>query len=328
MTTLGEEMSQPDSQSKTYIKRDARSPRALELEALGLQWLAEAMPAGGVPTVPVLAQSRGTMTIAQVGGGHVSAEAATEFGQRLAITHATGALRYGCPPPGWDTKANADGTITGWMGRARLPFTTATSDLRWGEFFADYRLLPYLHDAVDNGAIDSIQAQRVETLCERLRDGKFDASEPALVAHGSSTCARIHGDLWCGNVLWTLNSRLDWWKDRAYRKLHSATDAAKHQRANAQSEVSDSDTYSTTHTAVLIDPATQGGHAETDLATLTVFGQRQIEQIYAGYNEVSELSSGWRERIGLHTLHILIVHAALFGGSYGAETVAVASRYC
>ena len=51
------------------------------------------------------------------------------------------------------------------------------------------------------------------------------------------------------------------------------------------------------------------------------------ERIYSAYHEASPLTDGWRERIGLHQLHILIVHAALFGGSYGAQTLATARKY-
>ena len=78
---------------------------------------------------------------------------------------------------------------------------------------------------------------------------------------------------------------------------------------------------------VLIDPLAQGAHAETDLAVLSVFGQRHLDRIYAGYDEVSPLAAGWRERVGLHQLHMLIIHAFLFGASYGAETASVARRY-
>ena len=78
---------------------------------------------------------------------------------------------------------------------------------------------------------------------------------------------------------------------------------------------------------VLIDPVAHGGHAETDLATLTVFRAPYVEEIYAGYNAVSPLAPGWQHRIGLHSLPILILHAALFGGSYGAETLAAARPY-
>ena len=79
--------------------------------------------------------------------------------------------------------------------------------------------------------------------------------------------------------------------------------------------------------AVLIDPASHTGHRESDLAQLTVFGVPHGEDIIGGYEEVHPLSDGWRERVGLHQLHILIVHASLFGGSCGSQTVRTAARY-
>ena len=79
--------------------------------------------------------------------------------------------------------------------------------------------------------------------------------------------------------------------------------------------------------AVLIDPAAQGGHAEEDLAALAVFGCPHYERILAAYNEASPLADGWRERVALHQMHIIMVHCALFGRSYVPEAVSIARRY-
>lgn len=79
--------------------------------------------------------------------------------------------------------------------------------------------------------------------------------------------------------------------------------------------------------AVLIDPASHAGHRESDLAQLTVFGAPHYEDIIAGYDEVLLPADGWRDRVGLHQLHILIVHASLFGGGYGNQTVGTAKKY-
>ncbi|WP_062202553.1 fructosamine kinase family protein [Demequina salsinemoris] len=68
---------------------------------------------------------------------------------------------------------------------------------------------------------------------------------------------------------------------------------------------------------VLIDPAAHGGHGETDLAMLALFGAPHLDAIYAGYQEVSPLRAGWRGRIALHQLHPLAVHAVGHGRSYG-----------
>ena len=78
---------------------------------------------------------------------------------------------------------------------------------------------------------------------------------------------------------------------------------------------------------VLIDPAAQGGHAEEDLAALSVFGAPFTERIREAYNEESPLADGWQDRIGLHQLHMLIVHCWLFGGGYVDQTLAIARRW-
>jgi fructosamine-3-kinase len=66
----------------------------------------------------------------------------------------------------------------------------------------------------------------------------------------------------------------------------------------------------------LIDPAAHGGHRETDLAMLALFGAPHWDQILAGYAEVAPLAEGWRERVPLHQLHPLLVHVCLFGDAY------------
>ncbi len=71
--------------------------------------------------------------------------------------------------------------------------------------------------------------------------------------------------------------------------------------------------------AYLIDPACHGGHRETDLAMLALFGAPHRERIVAAYDEVSPLAPGWRHRVALHQLHPVVVHAALFGGGYGPQ---------
>jgi fructosamine-3-kinase len=66
----------------------------------------------------------------------------------------------------------------------------------------------------------------------------------------------------------------------------------------------------------LIDPAAHGGHRETDLAMLALFGAPDLDRILAGYNDTVPLAAGWRSRVPLHQLHPLLVHACLFGASY------------
>ena len=66
----------------------------------------------------------------------------------------------------------------------------------------------------------------------------------------------------------------------------------------------------------LIDPAAHGGHRETDLAMLALFGAPHLPEIMAGYQDAAPLADGWRGRVPVHQLHPLLVHVCLFGSSY------------
>lgn len=68
---------------------------------------------------------------------------------------------------------------------------------------------------------------------------------------------------------------------------------------------------------VLIDPAAHGGHRETDLAMLALFGCAHLDEILEGYERVYPLRAGWEDRVALHQLHPLAVHAAGHGPGYG-----------
>ncbi|MGH3416815.1 MAG: fructosamine kinase family protein, partial [Actinocrinis sp.] len=126
------------------------------------------------------------------------------------------------------------------------------------------------------GAVDKDGAAAIEQVCDRIEDL---AGPPELPA-------RIHGDLWAGNIHWDTRGR-----------------------------------------AWLIDPAAHGGHRETDLAMMALFEPPYLETIVAAYDEVHPLDEDWRDRIGLHQLHPLLVHAVLFGSSYGAQAAAAARQY-
>ena len=96
--------------------------------------------------------------------------------------------------------------------------------------------------------------------------------------------ARTHGDLWPGNVLWALDGR-----------------------------------------AWLVDPAAHGGHRETDLAALALFGGApHLDRVLSAYDEEFPLAEGWRERVPVHQLHLLLVHTAAFGESYRGAVRAAA----
>ncbi len=70
-------------------------------------------------------------------------------------------------------------------------------------------------------------------------------------------------------------------------------------------------------TSWLIDPQAHGGHRESDLAMMRLFGGFS-ESVFAAYEEVFPLAEGWKGRVDLHQIPPLLVHAMKFGGSYVA----------
>lgn len=316
------------------IRKHDAAPGSTRLEALGLVWLAEAMPDGGAPVVPVRC-GEGWLEEPRLRQSRPTPAAARAFGRALARTHAAGAGEHGAAPPGWEKDS-------GWMGAARLPLRPgpASAPRRWGEFYAEDRLLPYLGAARANGSLDASGARLIERVAGRLSSGLLDADQPALVSalarerggapDAARLAARTHGDLWSGNVLWVARSETASWApapaDGAPPEDGPAVGGPL-EGGPAEGGPAGGERRAPDVVGVLIDPAAQGGHAETDLAELGVFSQPHLDQVYAGYEEVSALAAGWRERVGAHQLHMLIIHAALFGGGYGAQTVATARRY-
>lgn len=282
-----------------HTKRGDR--RAVAHELSGLAALAKAAHDGGAPVARVASGGADALSTYVLRPAPPTPGAAREFGARLARTHAyaEGARVFGQAPDGFEGEVGA-------MGMAPLPLVAPGSPARrFGEFYAADRLLPYVGAALANGSFTAQDAAVIERLAGRLCDGVFDSPQPGLVR---TDAALLHGDLWSGNLLWS----------RPDSPMEGGVDPAT---------PADSAPGGAGVVGVLIDPACQGGHAESDLAQLTVFGAPFVEEIYAGYDEASPLAPGWRERIGLHRLHMLIVHAALFGGGYGRETVATARPY-
>ena len=225
-------------------------------EARGLRWLAEAAE----EVVPeVLAVDQDCLILPWIEPGKPTPDAAAEFGRALSRLHAAGADEFGALPDGY-------------IGRLPLPNATAAT---WGEFFATRRVLPYLRLAQDRGAVTSQQAAVVESILGRLDD--LVPQEPP---------ARLHGDLWNGNVLWGHDGHVR-----------------------------------------MIDPAAHAGHRETDLAMLGLFGLPHLQRALDAYDDATPLVVGWEERLGLHQLFPVLVHAAMFGGGYGARAAALAGRY-
>ncbi len=233
--------------------RSADGAAALAAEASGLRWL---HAAGAVPVPEVVVCEQGLLGIAWISATGSDRTAADRFGRDLASLHAGGAGRFGAPWPGF-------------IASLPLPNDQAES---WPAWYAEHRLLPYSRLARDAGALTGPDVALIESVAARIGELAGPAEPPA----------RIHGDCWSGNVLWS--GGRGW----------------------------------------LIDPAAHGGHRETDLAMLALFGAPYLERVLAAYQEVAPLAAGWQARVPLHQLHPLLVHVCLFGGSYRQSAVSAA----
>jgi len=237
---------------RLFAKTLRDAPRGFFVaEARGLQWLARP---DGPPLPEVIAYDDDGLVLTWVEPAAPTAEAAVDFGRALAALHEAGASTYG---------ADDDGFI----GPLPLPDEPAAD---WPTFYVQRRLRPFL------AALPAAHREPVEEVCAVIGDLAGPAEPPA----------RIHGDLWSGNVLWAADGR-GWLVDAA---------------------------------------AAHGGHRETDLAMLALFGAPYLDRILAAYTEVAPLSDGWQQRVALHQLHPLLVHATLFGGGYVEQAAATARR--
>ncbi len=152
-------------------------------EAAGLRWL-------DVPGGPRVVQVR------DVGPEHLALErvrptgatpsTARAFGRGLAALHAAGAPAFGALPPG---------AGTGFFGPLDdpLPMVAGAWD-DWPTFYAEARLRPVVEQGRARGALTADDQAAVEAVCARLADLAGPACDEAP--------ARVHGDLWSGNVLW------------------------------------------------------------------------------------------------------------------------------
>lgn len=231
--------------------RAGAHPDFFRAEAAGLAWLA----AAGMSVVAVREVAADHIDLERLTEVAPSVAAARGFGARLARMHAAGAGGFGCPPDGFDGRL--------FIGKRPMSSTVHAS---WREFYVAERVAPFLRIAVDAGSVTAAQLPDIEQACARVAAGEFDDDESP---------ARLHGDLWNGNVLWTAAG------------------------------------------VVLIDPAAHGGHRETDLAMLELFGCPHFDEIVAAYDATCPLREGWRERVPMHQLHPLAVHAAGYGAGYG-----------
>lgn len=164
--------------SESFVKHGS-APGAAAAEAAYLRWLRE----GSDTVVEVIALDEGanTVTIKRVAEVRPSREAAAQAGRELAAIHAAGATAFGAPADGW--------TGPNFIGRVRQ---TCEPTARWAPFYVSQRVLPFAEAAAGSGNLSSGGLGVVKRACDAL-----------LAEDEDAPLARIHGDLWAGNLLFS-----------------------------------------------------------------------------------------------------------------------------
>jgi fructosamine-3-kinase len=188
---------------RVFVKTSAdAAPGAYAAEAAGLRWLAEpgALP---LPEVLAVADDPGGprfLALAWIAPGPPGPAADERLGAGLARLHRAGAPAFGGP------------AATLRIGPIELPNQPAP---HWPAFYAERRLFPLARLARDRGALTDATPALLDALCARL-DELAGPPEPP---------ARVHGDLWGGNVMTDAAGR-PWLIDPAAHGGHRELDLA------------------------------------------------------------------------------------------------------
>ncbi len=191
-----------DDGRRVFVKTAAdAAPGAYTREAEGLRWLADAAT---MPVARVLAcvdEPPGPRLLALEWIEHGQRDAGTDalLGHGLAALHAAGAPCFG-------------GEHDLVLGPLTLPNTPHED---WPRFYATCRLEPLARMAADRGALPAGGLAVLERLVGRLDELGGPAEPPA----------RLHGDLWSGNVLIASDGR-PWLIDPAAYGGHREVDLA------------------------------------------------------------------------------------------------------
>ncbi len=145
-------------------------------EAASLAWLAEP---GAVRLPQVIAVDETFLAIEWIDTGGLDEQGAEALGQGLAALHGAGAPAFG---------AFHDGAPELHVGP--LGFDASPAD-EWAAFYAERLVRPLIAQARDRGSLSPGGADAVARVCDRMADLAGPEEPPA----------RLHGDLWGGNVL-------------------------------------------------------------------------------------------------------------------------------
>ena len=192
---------------RAFVKtRQHVAPGEYANEAAALRWLAEP----GAVRVPGVVAVRDDdaprlLALEWIDEGSLGDAGAEELGRGLAVLHAAGADAFGQLPP----RAPSPELRIGPVKLATEP----SGD--WPAFYAERWLMPLAREAAGAGSLSPRGLEAVERVCERIRELAGPPEAPA----------RLHGDLWGGNVLGGADGRA-WLIDPAAYGGHREVDLA------------------------------------------------------------------------------------------------------
>jgi fructosamine-3-kinase len=151
------------------------------IEAAALRWLAEPQAVRVPEVIALCDEAPRLLALEWIEEGRLEDAGAEELGRGLAALHGSGADAYGTGPPEAPVKELRIGPIV----------LAAEPHDSWPEAYAEALLRPLARQARDAGSLSRGGADAVESVCERIADLAGPPEPPA----------RLHGDLWGGNVL-------------------------------------------------------------------------------------------------------------------------------
>lgn len=162
-----------DDGRRLFVKCGSPPRGGFEAEARALAWLAEP---GAVAVPEVVAVDDHHLALEWIEPDGSAASDEGRLGHELAALHRSGADAFGFESDGFVGELSQDNTPTE----------------RWDEFYVTRRLEPLVRRSTDRGHLPETTREAFTHLLARMGELVGDPEPPA----------RLHGDLWAGNVVW------------------------------------------------------------------------------------------------------------------------------
>ncbi|MEA2335951.1 MAG: hypothetical protein QOG40_2441 [Solirubrobacteraceae bacterium] len=199
--------------SEAFVKtRPDAPPGEYAAEAAGLRWLAEP---GALRTPRVLDVDDGYLALQWIEPGRLDAAGEQELGRGLAAMHMASAPRFGDFAGADGSGGDAGGESRGGFARFGSLRLSNEPTADWPTFYVERRLRPLARLARDREALAGTGLAAIERVCERMSQLTGSPEAPA----------RLHGDLWQGNVLADAHGR-PWLIDPSAYGGHREVDLA------------------------------------------------------------------------------------------------------